>query len=208
MIIETSAPTRVDLAGGTIDIWPLYLFHENAATVNFAVNLFARCRIVTRDDAKIVLRSIDTGDSAEFDSLEPLRMTANLKLLARLIYFFQPGGGLEMTTECSAPAGSGLAGSSALNIAICAALNRLTGSKYDQTQLIAIARNVEAQVIDVPTGEQDYYPAAYGGAEAIHFSPSGVTREQIHVDLDRLSERLILVFSGHQRNSESITGTS
>jgi D-glycero-alpha-D-manno-heptose-7-phosphate kinase len=106
-----------------------------------------------------------------------------------------------MTTECSAPAGSGLAGSSALNIAICAALNRLTGSKYDQTQLIAIARNVEAQVIDVPTGEQDYYPAAYGGAEAIHFSPSGVTREQIHVDLDRLSERLILVFSGHQRNS-------
>ena len=25
--IETSAPTRIDLAGGTIDIWPLYLFH-------------------------------------------------------------------------------------------------------------------------------------------------------------------------------------
>jgi hypothetical protein len=28
--IDTSAPTRIDLAGGTIDIWPLYLFHPGA----------------------------------------------------------------------------------------------------------------------------------------------------------------------------------
>jgi D-glycero-alpha-D-manno-heptose-7-phosphate kinase len=59
MIIESSAPTRVDLAGGTIDIPPLFLFHEGALTVNFAINLMARCRIETRDDDKIVLESID-----------------------------------------------------------------------------------------------------------------------------------------------------
>jgi D-glycero-alpha-D-manno-heptose-7-phosphate kinase len=210
MIIETSAPTRIDLAGGTIDIWPLYLFHEKAVTVNLAVDLLARCRIVTRDDETIVLRSIDTGESAEFDGIAPLRSTPKLKLLARLLYFFgtfgkdgasaRPGG-LEMVTECSAPAGSGLAGSSALNIAICAALNRLTGARFSQEELIGIARNVEAQVIDVPTGEQDYYPAAYGGVQAIHFSPAGVRREPLEVDLERLSSRLILVFSGHQRNS-------
>jgi len=34
MIIEATAPTRVDLAGGTIDIWPLYLFHPGATTVS------------------------------------------------------------------------------------------------------------------------------------------------------------------------------
>jgi D-glycero-alpha-D-manno-heptose-7-phosphate kinase len=51
MIIESTAPTRVDLAGGTIDIWPLYLFHPGAATVNFAVSLYARCRIETRASA-------------------------------------------------------------------------------------------------------------------------------------------------------------
>src|ERR687890_1907285 len=28
MTIEATAPTRVDLAGGTIDIWPLYLFSK------------------------------------------------------------------------------------------------------------------------------------------------------------------------------------
>jgi len=59
MIIESSAPTRVDLAGGTIDIWPLYLFHPGAATVNFAISLRAHCRIETRNDNRIILESSD-----------------------------------------------------------------------------------------------------------------------------------------------------
>jgi len=201
MKIESHAPARVDLAGGTIDIWPLYLFHERAVTVNFALNLKARCRIAARSDGRFVLRSIDTGERAEFESLEPLRTTPALRLLARLIYFFRPGSGLEMTTDSSVPSGAGLAGSSALNIAICTALNRMTGERYSREALISIARNVEAQVIDVPTGEQDYYPAAYGGLQALHFSPAGVRREPLDVDLDRLSRRLVLVYSGQQRNS-------
>ena len=61
MIIESSAPTRVDLAGGTIDIPPLFLFHEGASTVNFAISLLAKCRIETRDDRTIVLESVDRG---------------------------------------------------------------------------------------------------------------------------------------------------
>ena len=40
MIIESKAPPRVDLAGGTIDIWPIYLFHPGATTVNFALSLY------------------------------------------------------------------------------------------------------------------------------------------------------------------------
>jgi D-glycero-alpha-D-manno-heptose-7-phosphate kinase len=201
MVIETTAPTRVDLAGGTIDIWPLYLLHEGAVTVNIAVDLPARCRIEPRSDRRIVLRSVDGRESAEFEDVSSLASSRRLTLLAKLVYFFAPPSGLEMTTESSAPPGAGLAGSSALNIAICAGLNRLCGEKYDLESLIRIAKNVEAQVIAVPTGEQDYYPAAYGGLQAIHFSPAGVRREEIRTDLERLSEKLILVYSGVPRNS-------
>ena len=44
MIIESKAPTRVDLAGATLDIWPLYLFHPGALTVNAAISLYASLR--------------------------------------------------------------------------------------------------------------------------------------------------------------------
>ena len=75
MIIETSAPTRVDLAGGTIDIPPLFLFHEGAATVNFAVSMLAHCRIETRDDDRVILRSIDQEQTVEttLDKIDSLR---------------------------------------------------------------------------------------------------------------------------------------
>ncbi|MFH4246989.1 hypothetical protein WAI89_19740, partial [Acinetobacter baumannii] len=61
MIIEATAPTRIDLAGGTIDIWPLYLFHPGAMTVNFAISLYARCRIEARDDECVIIESRDRG---------------------------------------------------------------------------------------------------------------------------------------------------
>ncbi len=184
-----------------MDIWPLYLFHQDAVTVNFAINLPARCRVSPRTDGKFCLRSRDTGESLQCDSLRELWSSPVLKLLTKLICFFAPAGGLEMETDCTAPAGSGLAGSSALNIAICGALNEFTGAGYTLEALIQIAKNVEAQVISVPTGEQDYYPAAYGGLQAIHFAAGGNRREVLPIDLKRLSERFLLFYSGRQRNS-------
>src|SRR5918996_1677402 len=65
MTIEATAPTRVDLAVGTIDIWPLYLFHPGATTVNFAVSLNATCRIEPRPDDQIILESRDRGVTFE-----------------------------------------------------------------------------------------------------------------------------------------------
>ena len=113
MIIESSAPTRVDLAGGTIDIPPLFLFHEGAATVNFAVSLLAKCRIETREDSKIVLESIDRGVKFEssLERINELKDEPQLELLSKLVYFFKPETGFNMITESEAPAGAGLAGS-------------------------------------------------------------------------------------------------
>ena len=48
MKIFSKAPCRVDLAGGTLDIWPLYLYHANAVTLNFAVDRYASCTLETR----------------------------------------------------------------------------------------------------------------------------------------------------------------
>ncbi|MBX3243740.1 MAG: GHMP kinase [Acidobacteria bacterium] len=203
MIIEASAPTRVDLAGGTIDIPPLFLFHEGSATVNFAVDLLAKCRIETRDDSKIILESIDRGVRYEssLDRIGELKNEPRLELLAKLVYFFKPETGFEMITESMAPAGAGLAGSSTLNIACIGALNKLVGDRYAPERFIPIAANVECQVIKVPTGFQDYYSAQYGGAACIHFRPDGIQREPLDIDIDTLQERVVVCYTGEPRNS-------
>ncbi|MGI8468531.1 MAG: GHMP kinase [Pyrinomonadaceae bacterium] len=203
MIIESSAPTRVDLAGGTIDIPPLFLFHEGAATVNFAVSLMARCRIETRSDDKIVLESIDRGTSLEtsLDKFHELAHEPRLELLSKLVYFFKPETGFNMITESEAPAGAGLAGSSTLNIACIGALNKLVGNRYAPEKFIPIAAAVECQVIKVPTGFQDYYSAQYGGVSAIHFRPDGMRREALKIDTETLQKRTVVIYTGEPRNS-------
>lgn len=203
MIIESSAPTRVDLAGGTIDIPPLFLFHEGASTVNFAIDKLAKCRIESRRDDKISLGSIDRGDRLETSlaRIGDLKNEPRLELLCKLVYFFKPDTGFEMVTESDAPAGAGLAGSSTLNIACIGALNKLVGDRYAPERFIPIAAAVECQVIKVPTGYQDYYSAQYGGVAAIHFGPEGMRREALEIDIKTLHERIVVCFTGEPRNS-------
>jgi D-glycero-alpha-D-manno-heptose-7-phosphate kinase len=203
--IEARAPTRIDLAGGTLDIWPLYLFHPGAVTVNCAITCYARATVETRPPRgrRIELVSRDTSRRQAFRSLEALSRArrTRLPLLANLVRFFAPRGPLAVTTDCEAPAGSGLGGSSALAVALCAALDRLTGRGLGRLGWIHLSRDLEARVIAAPTGTQDHYPAAYGGASVIRLEPGGERREPLGTDLDALERRLVLCFAGKPRQS-------
>jgi D-glycero-alpha-D-manno-heptose-7-phosphate kinase len=106
-----------------------------------------------------------------------------------------------LDTDSEVPAGAGIAGSSTLIIAVSSALNRLTGAGHNLEKLREIAQNIEAQIIRVPTGAQDYYPAMYGGANAIELGEAGIARKALAVDLDDLNERIVLAYTGEPRNS-------
>jgi D-glycero-alpha-D-manno-heptose-7-phosphate kinase len=203
MRIIAEAPCRVDMAGGTLDIWPLYLFHPGAVTVNFAINRFTRCTIETLDSPEIRLRSSDLQAAENYPSLAALDEAARpaLPLATYLLRFFRPEMGLSLQTDSESPAGAGIAGSSALMIAAASALNRFTGGGYNLEKIREIAQNVEAQIIRVPTGLQDYYPALYGGISAIELGAAGVRRLGIPVDLDDFNRRIVLCYTGAPRNS-------
>jgi D-glycero-alpha-D-manno-heptose-7-phosphate kinase len=198
--IDTSAPTRIDLAGGTLDIWPLYLFHPGAQTINAAISLRARARVEPRTDDRVAIRSTDTGVDVDADGWQPLRTEPRLRLLSLLVHFFEVRG-ITLITSSESPAGAGIAGSSALNVAVCAALAQWKRTHYDPEALLHVALNVEAQAINVPTGLQDYRPALYGGLAALELDVDGVRRVPLHVDLDELQRRIVLCYTGEPRNS-------
>ena len=200
MQIVTSAPTRIDLAGGTIDIWPLYLFHPGAQTLNAAISLRARVTLESRDDDRVVLTSLDTGVTVEAEGWQELRDRRDLRLLSLLAHFFEARG-LTLTTSCESPAGAGIAGSSALNVAVCAAFADWSRTHYEPEALLQIAMNVEAQAINVPTGLQDYRPAMYGGIAALELAVDGVRRVALDVDAADLERRIVLCYTGEPRNS-------
>jgi D-glycero-alpha-D-manno-heptose-7-phosphate kinase len=200
VLIESSAPTRIDLAGGTLDIWPLYLFHENAQTLNAAISVRAHCAIRPRADRRIAIVSDDTGARVEAAHWSELRQNHDLKLLGLLLHYFQAEG-LELRTRSESPFGAGIAGSSALNIAVCGALAAWCERSLTEDELMQVAQNVEAQVIDVPTGVQDYRPAVYGGVSAVELGVDRVRRVALSVAPAELEPRLVLAYTNASRNS-------
>ncbi len=199
MRIDCSAPTRIDLAGGTYDIWPLYLLHEHAQTINAAISLRARCAISSRRDYRVVLASDDTGERVEAASPEKLGLD-RLPLVVRLVRFFGARG-LEVRTESGSPVGAGIGGSSAMAIAVSAGLAAWTGRSLSDDELLTLAMNIEAQVIRVPTGVQDYRPALYGGVSAIELGLMSARRVALTVDPAELTRHLVLAYTGASRNS-------
>ena len=200
MRIDSSAPTRIDLAGGTLDIWPLYLFHDNAQTLNAAISLRAHCSIRGRQDRRVRLISEDTGVEVDADGWQSLDGAWQLPLLARLVRYFHVSG-IDLVTRSESPFGAGIAGSSALNVAVAGGLAAWAEREIAGETLLGIAMNVEAQVINVPTGAQDYRPAYYGGVSSVKLSVDGVRRVPLDIDLEELQSRLVLCYTRASRNS-------
>jgi len=198
--IVSSAPTRIDLAGGTIDIWPLYLFHDGALTLNAAISLRAHATIESRDDGRLEFVSLDTETRAQAAHWTELSADHPLPLLALLARHYQLENAT-LTTRGESPAGAGIAGSSALAIAACGALAHGTGRSTAADDLLQIAMNVECQTIRVPTGVQDYRPALYGGVAAVELRVDGIRRVALNVDARELEQRIVLAYTGAPRQS-------
>ena len=123
--IEASAPARVDLAGGTLDLWPLHVLHPGSVTVNVAIDLRARCRVRRRDGGVSRLGAAtraSSGRVARAAGAARRPATAPSSALSSRRSRSREPREIELSTEV--PFGSGLGGSSALTVALAGALER------------------------------------------------------------------------------------
>lgn len=204
MLIKAIAPMRADLAGGTLDIYPLHVFMHRAVSVNVSLTLTSEVSIEPRDDSRIVIVSEDLGMEQSAPGADALDPDGPLGFLARIVRFYPPKQGMVMHTKNNVPKGSGLGASSTLLIAVSHALQALNGTDYTRDQLIDTGCNIEAEFIQVPAGKQDHFGATYGGLSAIHFEHAGNRHERISGDEDflrALDDRLIISFAGAPRFS-------
>lgn len=199
--VSAEAPTRIDLAGGTLDLWPISQLVPGAITVNVALDLRARATVIPRHDRRVVVISRDRRARAVRRApLGPHDARGPLSWPLRLAAALGPDEGYTLDLRAEAPAGAGLGGSSALGVAIAWALDRFAGRRTGREVLLRQVQNLETAEIRVPTGNQDYLAAAHGGLRAYRPTIAGTEAEAIPLPLG-LEGRLVLVYTGVPRAS-------
>lgn len=206
MAIITRSPTRVDLAGGTLDIQPMTRILQNKMTVNFGITLDAEVRV--RKSNQFIVRSLDQGVELK-GAWQDVTTSNRLPLLERLLATFWSSQlpALEIEVRAKSPAGAGLGGSSCLAIAFTSALVKARQDVglpiyLQENQLVQTVQDVETGVINVPTGCQDYWGGLRGGINLISY-PHGRTEVETlrGTDAKPLADLLILCYSGVSRAS-------
>lgn len=199
--IEAVAPARIDLAGGTVDIWPLYLFHDGALTINAGISLYVRVRVAASNDGLFHVIDLNKGRTCTTTSVHAMKHKRGFKLFGWALHHFLPPAGVTVSYSTMVPEGAGLAGSSSLLVALCGALNHMTRTQYSRVRLLEILRDIETQLIGVPAGLQDYYPALWGGINAIRWDVGGGRREPVGLPVKDLEQWLMLVSTKTSRYS-------
>ena len=206
---SAKSPTRVDLAGGTLDMWPLFNFVGGASTINLAIDIYTTAQISTRSDLKVVIKSADLSKEWIFNSIEEFFKARDATLEFYMIIFTQFKDdflklehGFELVTTSQSPIGGGLGGSSSLTISILDSLHQLLNLPLPLTHdLVHLAHNIESEMLRTPTGTQDYYPAVTGGLSFIDYCTQNITQTVLSIDNTPFEDHFLLVYTGRSHNS-------
>ncbi|MGH9443004.1 MAG: hypothetical protein ACRD16_12110, partial [Thermoanaerobaculia bacterium] len=198
--VTASAPARVDLAGGTLDLWPLYLLHEGSTTVNVAINRRARANVSERGSG-FELVSHDLAFEGLFASAGAARAAPEAALAAGAAIALGLGEKVRIETWSEVPFGSGLGGSSALLVAIVAALAAFSETELSTERIREICRDTETRVLGAPAGTQDSESALRGGINVISFGVGGPVIETRPAPEEEFSRHLVLFDSGKSHSS-------
>jgi D-glycero-alpha-D-manno-heptose-7-phosphate kinase len=189
------APVRADLAGGTLDLWPLYLFHPGSRTVNVAISFFAESEVSETGSGAIEIHLSDQQYRQRYESLQEIAADPKAALLHRALEHFKLSG-IRITTRTDAPRGSGLGGSSALSITLVRALSEIAGQPVEGEDLIFLVRDLETRLLGVPAGIQDYYPPVFGGLGSLHLNPGKPARHPLQTPVHDLGAHMLLHYTG------------
>ncbi len=160
MALACSAPGRAGIIGNPTDMY-------GGSVLSCSVSMRARVNLVPSPD--IVLET--NGEVCPITCREDLRPRGDLFDVARAVldYLHLPPLGCRVSYESEIPLRSGLAGSTALTVALLQAFLVWQGKHVNAYQLAERARYIELNYLKVVCGYQDACMCTFGGLNYMDF---------------------------------------
>lgn len=212
MMVRARAPLRISFCGGGTDLSP-YVDEHGGIVLNATIDRYAYATLRFPNEAVIRVNSLDYDSVVSFSLGDPLPFDGNLDLIKACLRRLLPEAeadrsGIELYLETEAPPGSGLGASSALVVAVIAALRSWRRLTLDRYELARVAWEVERNDVRIPGGLQDQYAAVFGGFNLIEFRDRfRVIVNPLRIEpriVNELQYNMLLVYTGSTRFSSTI----
>lgn len=218
---KVTAPTRADLAGGTLDLWPLYCFVGGARTINVALDMPAIVEASIDPSANFELTFVNAADpDKERWTMTGVMTAQQLRAVPARVRFPVAiasdwlAGRKELprmkgsfTISTTVPQQSGLGGSSTLCVAVARAMARLVPEETDprwQYRTLDWVKDSEAKYLQMLTGTQDYLAAIFGGLASYRFELGWLERTTYRDEVNAgFADRMMILYSGELHESGS-----
>lgn len=203
--IISKAPLRISFGGGGTDISP-YQEEKGGAVLNATINKYACVSLTPRRDKLVRIKALDYRLETT-TTIENCDFNGELGLIKAAVKQMNPPSGMDLLLSSDTPPGSGLGASSAVAVAVLAALARWLKKELTPEELAETAFFVEREKAMIKGGRQDQYAAVYGGLNWLEFFQDRTVVTPLPVGppvLDELQSRLLLCYTGLTRRSDLI----
>jgi D-glycero-alpha-D-manno-heptose-7-phosphate kinase len=201
---------RISFGGGGTDL-AAYYRRFGGLVVSAAIDRY--CHVVAADASRgdLEIDSADYRTSVSFPCGTTPTVDEPLALpRAALEWFYDHElreRGVALHLSAQVPPGTGLGSSSAMAVALVAALAARRGEALAPAATAELASWLEIERLGMPIGKQDQYASAFGGLNAIEFGAEGVRVRPLCLPpsvVAALEERLLLFATGQSRQSATI----
>ncbi|MFN2454973.1 MAG: galactokinase [Pyrinomonadaceae bacterium] len=158
-----SAPGRVNLIGEHTD-------YNDGFVLPLAIDRHTVVAANLRDDRKVLVRTLNLNESAEFD-LDQAAETQRgrwINYIEGVARSLEARGvklrGANLVLQSDVPVGAGLSSSAALEVSVALALATLSGAKIDKVALALVGQAAEHHYVGIKSGIMDQFIAALGEA--------------------------------------------
>jgi D-glycero-alpha-D-manno-heptose-7-phosphate kinase len=203
------APLRISLAGGGTDL-PAYYERHGGLVVSTTIDKFVYVHCGPNGLGNGHGAQITSADYQTFyrqHNGKPIDWDGELSLPRAVLNSFGIDGDMALFLASEVPPGTGLGSSSAVAVSLVGAVATFLGRRLSRQQVAELACRVELEMLQAPIGKQDQFASAFGGLNAITFSPEGVIVEPLRIRpsvVEQLERRLMLFFTGSARDSRTI----